>query len=94
MIDLQALEIKILKDKENKKILKNALKRCINTDTYISLMDSKSLINFCCDLYKIDQKEFDDIYLKDMISLGHKILDTKEEDIQKFKSEYPFGRRS
>jgi hypothetical protein len=74
MINLSDLEIKILNNQTDKLILKNALKRCMLSDNYISLIDSKSLINFICDLYKIDHKEFDDMLLINMVQLGHKII--------------------
>jgi hypothetical protein len=56
-------------------ILRNALKKVMLTNFYISNIDSISLINFICDLYKIEDKEFDDITLKDIKILGYKILE-------------------
>jgi hypothetical protein len=75
MINLSDLEKTILSSSTGKIILRNALKKVMLTNFYISNIDSISLINFICDLYKIEDKEFDDITLKDIKILGYKILE-------------------
>jgi len=77
-MELQQIRDLVLNDKPNLLKIKKALGNMVqNPIECLTLCDSKSLSNWIQLLYNLDEKEFENIYLKDLGLLGKDILNSK-----------------